>query len=182
MSATTKNMSLEQKVEYLLDRQAIRDCVCRYARGVDRHDTEILLSAFHPDAMDQHGRFINDMSKFAQWANAIHNQRYSLHLHSVTTHNCEIEGNVAHAETYVLYGLALSSGKEVWFGGGRYIDRLEKRDGEWKISLRRTVIDWLFSGDTYPMNTEYMVGQGYPRGTQDRSDISYQRPLKLGTE
>jgi hypothetical protein len=179
MSAKTKSMSLEQKVEYLLDRQEIYDVVCRYARGVDRHDPEILAAAYHPDALDEHGKFVNDMSKFAEWVNTIHNKRYSLHLHNITTHNCEIEGDVAHAETYVLFGLALATEKEVWLGGGRYIDRLEKRDGEWKIALRRTMVDWYFAGDAYPMHSEYFVPQGYPRGTHDKTDISYQRPLKL---
>lgn len=31
---------------------------------------------------------------------------------------------------------------QVFFYGGRYVDSLEKRDGEWRIALRRVVMDW----------------------------------------
>ena len=40
--------SIEQ-LQQLLDREAIRDCLMRYRRGVDRFDRELILSAFHTD-------------------------------------------------------------------------------------------------------------------------------------
>jgi hypothetical protein len=175
-------VALQRKVDYLYDRQQILDCVYRYARGIDRHDPDIVLKAYHPDALDEHGDVVNEISKFAEWANALHDERFGLHLHNITTHNCEIEGDIAHAESYVLFGLALADGTEVWFGGGRYLDRLEKRNEEWKIALRRTMVDWMFAGDAYPFKTEYYLNQGYPKGTHDKTDISYLRPLVLGRD
>jgi hypothetical protein len=35
----------------------IRDCSQRYAHGVDCFDRALLLSALHPDAIDDHGKF-----------------------------------------------------------------------------------------------------------------------------
>jgi hypothetical protein len=32
-------------LQYLLDRQAILDCVYQYSRGLDRHDVDILSDA-----------------------------------------------------------------------------------------------------------------------------------------
>jgi hypothetical protein len=189
MPANTDSMTLEQKVqhlleqqEYLLDRQKILDCVCRYSRGLDRHDVEILRSAYHVDATDEHGFTVNSADDYPAWVNALHDKNYSLHLHNITTHNCEIDGATAHAESYVLYGLAHLNQKDVRFGGGRYIDRLEKRNGEWKIALRRTMVDWMFTGDAAAFYNEQFVKQGYPKGTHDKTDISYQRPLKLGAK
>jgi hypothetical protein len=41
----------------LLDREAIRDCLYRYCRGIDRLDEESLRSAYWPDATDRHGAY-----------------------------------------------------------------------------------------------------------------------------
>ena len=42
-------------VRNMKDRQDILDCLHRYTRGVDRHDRALMLSAYHPDAFDEHG-------------------------------------------------------------------------------------------------------------------------------
>jgi hypothetical protein len=61
-------LSLHQsKLRYLIDRQAILDCLTRYCRGVDRFDRDLLLSAYHPDATDNHGVFIGSPVQFAAW-------------------------------------------------------------------------------------------------------------------
>ena len=62
--------ALNQSTEIceLWDREAIRDCLHRYARGVDRFDRELILSAFHPDALDEHGKFVGTPDEFVDWA------------------------------------------------------------------------------------------------------------------
>ena len=42
-------------------------------------------------------------------------------------HAGEIDGNTAHTESYVLFITRHQDGENIWVGGGRYIDRLEKR-------------------------------------------------------
>jgi hypothetical protein len=93
----------------------------------------------------------------------------------MTSHNCEITGDVAHAETYVIWVLRHKDRKTVRVGGGRYLDRLEKRDGDWRIALRRLIIDWQFDAD----GTSFNADNGYENGTWDRTDSSYARPLNL---
>ena len=56
----------------LADKEAIRDCVHRFARGVDRHDESILRSVFHGDALDNHGDVVLGRDEFAAWANEWH--------------------------------------------------------------------------------------------------------------
>ena len=46
---------LEQAVTYLLDRQAILDCLHTYCRAMDRLDRELLMTVYHEDAIDDHG-------------------------------------------------------------------------------------------------------------------------------
>jgi hypothetical protein len=170
---------LRRDVQYLKDRQAILDCIARHARGCDRHDVELLTSTYHNDGQDEHGFTINSGPGYAEWANAIHSAGSKLHTHNITTHLCEVEGDVAHCETYVIVGLLNKDEKTSRLISGRYIDRLERRDGEWKIALRRSTVDMLIAGDASILKAPIFIEQGYTKATQDRRDVSYQRPLNL---
>jgi response regulator of citrate/malate metabolism len=43
-------MNERDRLDQVLSHQAITELGCRYARGVDRGDAEIIMSAFHDDA------------------------------------------------------------------------------------------------------------------------------------
>jgi hypothetical protein len=171
--------TISPEVRRLLDRQAILDCVYRYCRGLDRHDFDLLASCFHQDAIDQHGDFMGPLPEFLEFAKAVTIDSFS-HAHYITCHFAEIDGDLAHAESYVI-GVVLEHDKTLMALGGRYIDRFERRDGEWRIALRRVVRDWRFDADAHHF-TVRENGQtderGFPLGRRDRSDISYQRPLQ----
>ena len=171
---------LARDVAFLMDRRAIEDCVHLHARGHDRFDVALLTAAYHPDGVDEHGAgAINRGPDYAEWANAIHAGGSQLHLHNITTHTCEITGDVAHAESYVIVGLLNPDGKTVRLINGRYIDRLEKRDGAWKIALRRCTVDLLIAGDASILEMPQFKAGGYIKGQRDAGDVSYQRPLSL---
>ncbi len=51
-----------ERLGWLLDRQDILDCLTRFSRGMDRFDRELLLSAFHPDAVIAAGDFVGGPS------------------------------------------------------------------------------------------------------------------------
>lgn len=165
--------SIRERVTYLEDRHGILDAVSRYARGIDRHDVDILASAFHEDAIDHHGAWVGRVPDFVSWANQLHEDISVGHAHNITTHTVEITGGTAHAESYVIFVLRRED-STVRVGGGRYLDRLEKRDGAWRISLRRLIHDWGFVADgSIWGDVPYEVGRW------DRQDSSYQRPLVL---
>jgi hypothetical protein len=173
---------LRSDVDFLLDRRAIEDLVHAHARGHDRFDVELLRAAYHPDGVDEHGAAaINAGPDYADWANAIHAGGSQLCLHNITTHNCEITGDVAHVESYVLVGLLNPDGKTVRLINGRYVDRMERRDGVWKIALRRCTVDLLISGDASNLTLPQFKQGGFIKGARDSSDVSYQRPLALDT-
>ncbi|MEC9344079.1 MAG: nuclear transport factor 2 family protein [Pseudomonadota bacterium] len=157
------------ELQYLLDRQAIEDVLKRYARGVDRHDEDIMRSVFHEDAIDNHGPFVGGREIFPGWVNDLHAGKTRAHSHNITCHSCEIDGDTAWTETYVAFVLYLSASDKVMFGSGRYVDRFEKRNGEWRIALRRTMTDSRFEGDSSVFDQPDRT----PRGRWDRSDISY---------
>jgi hypothetical protein len=171
---------LARDVTYLMDRRAIEDCVHSHARGHDRFDIDLLTAAYHADGIDEHGAgAVNSAAGYAEWANAVHAAGSQLHLHNITTHTCEIAGDVAHAESYVIVGLLNPDGKSVRLINGRYVDRLEKRDGAWKIALRRCTVDLLIAGDASILELPQFKAGGYIKGQRDKGDVSYQRPLSL---
>ncbi|MCI4589468.1 nuclear transport factor 2 family protein [Sphingobium sp. BYY-5] len=171
--------NLRQDVAYLKDRLAIQDLIARHARGHDRHDVDLLTAAYHPDGIDEHGHAINAGPNYARWSNAVHAAGSESHLHNITTHLCEIDGDVAHCESYVMVSLLDCGGKTARIINGRYIDRVERRDGEWRISLRRSTVDTLIAGDASILQHPRFIEQGYTRGQRDRRDVSYQYPLSL---
>ena len=170
---------LQKDVQYLMDRSAILDCVAKHARAHDRFDVDMLTAVYHQDGVDEHGYAINPGPEYAHWANKVHEAGSELHTHNITTHSCEIDGDTAHAESYVIVALLDRGGKTARFISGRYIDRLEKRDGEWKIALRRSTVDVLLQGEASILSAPIFKEQGYAKGLRNDQDVSYQRPLSL---
>lgn len=179
METDTRIEQLERKLQYLTDRQEILDCIARNARGCDRFDEELLASSYHLDGVDEHGSTLNGGPDYPAWANAAHGSMFQQNLHNITTHSCEIDGDVAHAESYSI-GLFLDrEGGMARIIAGRYADRLERRDGEWRIALHRTTVDVLLTGDASALFTPDFQAMGYVKGSRDTRDVSYQRPLSL---
>lgn len=172
---------LRRDVQYLMDRSAILDCIARHARGCDRHDEELLSSAYHADGVDEHGGTKNLGPEYAAFINASHAATSQAHTHNITTHTCEVDGDVAHAESYVIVALLDANGAGATLMSGRYIDRLERRDGAWRIAARRSLVDLALHGSAALLQLPAFRAQGYPKGTRDPSDSSYQRPLDLAT-
>ncbi|MCW2625710.1 MAG: hypothetical protein JWR48_2432 [Mycobacterium sp.] len=54
----TTDAELRERIARLEDRAEIRECMMRYARGMDRRDRELLRSAYHDGAVDDHVGFI----------------------------------------------------------------------------------------------------------------------------
>jgi ketosteroid isomerase-like protein len=167
---------LARQVQELLDRQAIRDVVYRYARAIDRHDTELLESCYHPDALDDHGSFVGGARGLAESTHILH-EGYLRTQHHITNHFVELDGDTAHAETYYLVVLRSNSGLTD-FVSGRYVDRLERRRGEWRISARVTMCETVAE---VPTAEEIMkdLDRIFAPSTRDRDDLSYRRPLNV---
>ncbi|WP_029432318.1 nuclear transport factor 2 family protein [Blastococcus sp. URHD0036] len=173
---------LARDVQYLKDRREIEDVVHRHARGHDRFDVDLMTSCYHPDGIDEHGAAVNTGPDYGAWANEIHAQGSRLTLHNITSHTCEIDGDTAHAESYVLVALLNPDGVTARFLNGRYVDRLERRDGVWRIALRRCTLDVLIQGDASLMASPYLSASRYIQGQRDETDVSYQRPLDLAVD
>ena len=169
--------ALEARLQYLTDRQEILDCVTRNARGNDRFDAELVSSSYHPDAFHELGHIRIPGPDYGTHANAAHAAISDVNLHNVTMQSVEIDGDVAHAESYVI-GLFADRGAETSrILAGRYIDRLERRDGAWRIVLRRATVEVALEGRAILPIGKTPPGTGYLKGDRGRGDPSYQRPL-----
>lgn len=178
-------------VGVLLDRQAIHDVLMTYSRAVDRLDRELLLSVYHPDAVDDHGVFVGGPEEFADWVIPLHTATHLSHQHCQFNCTVDLDGDTAHAETYYMFVGLNRQGTPLAMSGGRYLDRLEKRDGAWKIAARVCVRDWAplasvpevldqaaLTVVALDARTREMMRSG-AQTARDRTDPSYARPLTI---
>lgn len=153
------------------------DCLLRYTRGVDRHDRELMKSAYHPDAFDDHGVFEGDPETFCDWALGWHEAGQTHHQHIIANHTVDLDGDTAHGETYYLF-IADNKDAPPTLAFGRYVDRFEEREGRWAIAYRVCVNDMTgeFSKSNIPEAfREKLISTG--PNSWDESDVSYRRPL-----
>lgn len=129
----------------LLAKEAIRDVVLRYCRAVDRRDFEALKALYHEDATDDHGgMFCGSAADYIAWLPDMVSQMQVL-SHQVLNHYIVVDGDEAEGEVYVqAYHLTKDeAGDDVeMIIGGRYLDRYSRRNGEWRFSARKIVMDW----------------------------------------
>jgi SnoaL-like domain len=188
---------IEKNLTYLLDRQAIYDAIASYSRLVDRLDHDVLYEVYHKDAADDHCMFLGNPEEFFNWVNEMHSAEQISTQHNIGSHLCEIDGNFAHTESYFTYGAMNRRGAPFTLIGGRYLDRLEKRDGKWAIIARKFVVDWAApsintrekyltaEGATHQNDSppyEAQVYAGAAKSARDRTDPSYDRPLAVSPD
>jgi SnoaL-like domain len=172
-------MDAEQlaRLATLADRQDITDCLTRFSRGMDRFDRDLFLSAFHPDATVAAGDFVGGPDELYDWARDMHEQGQVATQHLLLNHSCDVDGDTAHTETYYVFA-ARNRDQSNWLAGGRYLDRLECRTGQWRIALRTNVIEWSGLLPTMPIpfaDVPDIAANGM--SARDHTDPSYARPL-----
>lgn len=161
----------------LFDRQDIFDALSRFARGMDRFDRTAFLSAFHADAQIAAGTFVGHPAALYDWARELHDHGQSATHHALLNHSCDLAGDIAHCETYYLF-VGRNRDDTNWLAGGRYIDKFERRHGDWRIAVRSTVIEYsgLLPSTPIPFADVPGIALNGP-ATRDFDDLSYRRPL-----
>ncbi|HEY8288803.1 MAG TPA: nuclear transport factor 2 family protein [Acetobacteraceae bacterium] len=151
----------------LPDRIEIQDCLHRYVRGVDRRNWDLVRSAYHPDAFDDHGNYKGGIDGFIESLIARH-ATIEQSMHVLSNVMIAFDGpDSALAEscfiTHQRIGPAAGDARLAYLRGGqirpdqavetevigRYVDRMARRDGAWRIA-RRTVVYEVFRGQPAP--------------------------------
>jgi hypothetical protein len=138
-------MTQDAQLADLLARDAIRQCLERLARGEDRRDADLLRASFWEDSTFDYAMYKGTFAEYLAWvvpgADAILDTQHVLgQTYTV------IEGDTARAETHVISYHRVDMGEGVGERdtciGGRYLDRMERRGGEWRVAQRTMLYDW----------------------------------------
>ena len=161
----------EAQLRGLLDKQAIEEVVLRYCRGIDRMDEELVRSCYHPDATDEHGSFTGNVDEFLTWVWKLVSRHEST-FHFVGNILIELEGDLASSESY---GVSIHRSRSTeparnLMVGFRYVDRFERRGGEWRIGRRVGVTEWARHA---PAELQWPVGGGMRSGERGPGDVVY---------
>jgi len=157
-------------VEELSSLAEIRQLQARYCRGIDRADAELVRSVYWADAVDDHGAFRGTREEYVAWVIPVVRERFAALQHTLWQSHIELDGDLARCETYFVQGSLRHDGNS-YNATGRYLDRLERREGEWRILERLTVMEWF--SPPVPTNPEHATEAGFAKGRQDRTDPSY---------
>jgi hypothetical protein len=87
--------------------------------------------------------------------------------HAICNELIELDGDTAHREAYFLafHRLVRDGATVDLLFAGRYVDRLERRDGEWRIAHRVVVHDWSRIdpvAETFPGLDQFVHGRRAP--------------------
>lgn len=113
-----------------------------YGRAIDWQDRDGLASLFWPNARVDLGFFAGDGAEAVEFllANAARSQR---RFHATSNIVLRIDGASALADSCCITHAVGDSGAgdRAWqLFLGRYLDRLERRGGEWRIAARRYLL------------------------------------------
>ena len=161
-----------REIDRLASREKIRDCFYRAARAIDRVDEELLLSAFLPGATIDYGRIFQGAVE--DWAVSAmqHQASQSQRQHLVGNILIQLNGDSATAESYELdrHKTPTPLGMRDLVLSARTLDRLVRRDGQWRIAARKKVTDW---GRAITADEAVYENSPLDKGGSDRSDASY---------
>jgi hypothetical protein len=178
---------LQAEVSQLKARQEVQDVYIRYGRGIDRLDETSYFSAFWSDAQINYGT-AESITPAEHWANHMQKgfkETAKAWGHLLTNLAADIQDDVAHVEIYLTVLCVpreWTTGKPtVW--AGRYIDRVDRRNGEWRIAVREYIPHFALTADTiapHAMFLSWLYKDAKPELVLESwspRDPSYARPL-----
>jgi hypothetical protein len=159
----------ENMVERVADMAAIGQVLARYCRAIDRLDAALLESVYWRDARDDHGPFQGNREEFVEWAMREMRARHSVTAHALNQSYFEFRDDQAAVETHYVVRSWGSGDQASIFRilSGRYLDLMEKRDGEWRILERTTMYDSAGTSPAMPLDFQHI------EGSRSRDDPSY---------
>lgn len=187
----------EADIEELITRQKCYAVLTKYCRALDRCDPQLMQSVYWPDGIDDHGVFSGNAAEFAEFIIREIQQWFEVTMHAIMNIHMDVAGDVVCSEAYLFAYHKVRGDKdkvEEIFGsrymqqfdwdtqqgiphhfyyGGRYLDRLERRDGEWRIAKRQVVMDWNDNKIGGEILDQGMFATLHPRGTRGPEDLVF---------
>ena len=136
---------MDPELREMLDHFQIRKVLATYCRGSDRCDSALAASAYAKDSWDDHGIVKAPGDKFSRMMCQMVIDTTETMTHLLGQSTITVDGDEAGAETYFI-AVSKESAED---GtplcnqlGGRFVDRLVREDGHWKIKHRLVLRDW----------------------------------------
>ena len=163
---------MEARLQRMLDHFEITQVLAEYTHGCDRCDIPHMASVYWDESWDDHGSVKAPGPEFARLMTERVLAETEALSHQLGQSLIRVEGDNAGAETWFL-AASCSRGEDGILVnnllGGRYVDKLERRDGEWRISHRVVVKDWTAS---VPAQTDWLADAGMVEGRRDDGDAA----------
>jgi SnoaL-like domain len=165
--------ALDARLQKMLDHFEIREVLAEYTHGCDRCDEAHMGSVYWPDSWDDHGTIKAPGPEFARLMTERIRADCETLSHLLGQSVIRVDGDSAGAETWFLAASCARDGDGLLTNhllGGRYVDRLERREGVWKISHRTVVKDWT---NSLPAPVDWLAEAGMAIGRRDAGDPSH---------
>lgn len=130
-------------IHELADHQAIANNLAKHSRGVDRADETLLASCYFDDATVDYRFFAGPAVQFAGIL-AGAQKAGPVTLHRTAQMAITLDGDGASSESYIMAYVAGPDESGTDFQRlvcGRYLDRHERRAGEWRLTHRTYLLD-----------------------------------------
>ncbi|HEX4376069.1 MAG TPA: nuclear transport factor 2 family protein [Steroidobacteraceae bacterium] len=131
-------------LQALLERDRIRQCIIRLARGEDRRDAAMISASYWPDSVTDYGVFAGTFAQYLAWV-VPGSPALPVTQHVLGQSYVELKGStVALVETHCTsyHRVKMENEDRDTVVGGRYLDRFENRGGAWRIARRTMLYDW----------------------------------------
>lgn len=164
---------MNERLQEMLDHYEITKTLNEYCHGCDRCDETQMASVYLKDGWDDHGRIQAIGSEFARIMTGEILATTQTLSHLLGQSMINVKGDEAGAETY-FFAVAHSTDeggvKLCNQLGGRFVDKLQRENGRWRIKHRIVVRDWSIS---IPVELDWTTHSGLRDGERSNADPSY---------
>src|SRR5579864_3100835 len=103
--------AITQELRSLLEREQIRDCIARLARGEDRRNAELISACYWPDSTSDYGVFFGTFDEYLAWV-VPGSPAIPVTQHVLGQSVFDLRANTALVETHVTSYHRVNMGKE----------------------------------------------------------------------
>ncbi len=164
---------MDARLQEMLDHYEITKTLKEYCHGCDRCDEARMASVYLEDSWDDHGIFREAGPAFAKlMTHEVSTTTNSL-SHMLGQSLINVDGDEAGAETYflaVMHNTRDDGAKMCNQLGGRFVDKLLRQNGRWRIKHRVVVHDWSIS---MPVESDWTAHAELQEGQRSNADPSF---------
>jgi hypothetical protein len=166
---------MDPRLQELLDHHEIRELLATYCHGCDRGDEVEMAGTYAAQSWDDHGLRKMEGRRFSVETVEESLRTTDLVSHLLGQSLIKVTGDRAGAETYFIATLLYPSrdgdgGQTIGQLGGRYVDKLARENGCWRIKDRICLREWSHS---HAVTGDWLANAGFTGMHRSQADASY---------